>query len=550
MNAELRQRVQFPAMVAAKRGPRALAETPQVIVGTIHSVKGGQADVVYLFPDLSPGRRRAIPARRPAARFRDPAVLCGRDARPRKALHLRARKQYGDFYLIGFIDLPMDLKEGNLLRALTGGAQLKQRVQHPEVHERQDRGNPYWFFRYRKDEILPDGSIKTTRPFYNLGTSRGKGSKSHKEACIERDRFLAGLNAAPTKTEAAVQAQKEKLPEPGDILFGKLAALWRKNYVEKVAAGRHMVTRPTREVYRNALENHILPKWKNTRLVDLRSRLVLEWLQDETDSWHMMAQLRGVMSGIITKAIEWEILPETFGNPIHRVKLPRKWEVREKRILNEEQTAQVLARLDSEPNLLICETCLDTGTRISEVTGLMIKHVDLEKGTIQIAQRAWHCDIDVPKTEKGKRVLALGGLTPRYKEWIGSLRHHGPDAFVFPQPRDHTQPRWDSGVRHALKAAARSVKPEGAKWDDPGLDFPGFGPHSLRRANITWRQEVGGSAIETSKIAGHSSTSMTDEYTLVGLKRQDELTRRIQEKRAKAAKKAMKVVEIKKGAAA
>jgi superfamily I DNA/RNA helicase len=27
--------------------------TPQVVVGTIHSVKGGQADVVYLFPDLS-----------------------------------------------------------------------------------------------------------------------------------------------------------------------------------------------------------------------------------------------------------------------------------------------------------------------------------------------------------------------------------------------------------------------------------------------------------------------------------------------------------------
>jgi superfamily I DNA/RNA helicase len=30
-----------------------LLETPQVVVGTIHSVKGGQADVVYLFPDLS-----------------------------------------------------------------------------------------------------------------------------------------------------------------------------------------------------------------------------------------------------------------------------------------------------------------------------------------------------------------------------------------------------------------------------------------------------------------------------------------------------------------
>jgi DNA helicase II / ATP-dependent DNA helicase PcrA len=30
-----------------------LIETPKVIVGTIHSVKGGEADVVYLFPDLS-----------------------------------------------------------------------------------------------------------------------------------------------------------------------------------------------------------------------------------------------------------------------------------------------------------------------------------------------------------------------------------------------------------------------------------------------------------------------------------------------------------------
>jgi hypothetical protein len=40
-------------------------------------------------------------------------------------------------------------------------------------------------------------------------------------------------------------------------------------------------------------------------------------------------------------------------------------------------------------------------------------------------------------------------------------------------------------------------KPRGA--------FPGLGPHSFRPANITWRQEVGGSSIEASKIAGHTS---------------------------------------------
>jgi integrase len=89
----------------------------------------------------------------------------------------------------------------------------------------------------------------------------------------------------------------------------------------------------------------------------------------------------------------------------------------------------VLAKLYGEAKLLICETCLDTGTRISEVTGLMVKHVDLEKGTIQIAQRNWRMDIDAPKTEKGKRVLALGALLPRYKGWIAGLKYHGPEGY-------------------------------------------------------------------------------------------------------------------------
>jgi hypothetical protein len=88
-----------------------------------------------------------------------------------------------------------------------------------------------------------------------------------------------------------------------------------------------------------------------------------------------------------------------------------------------------------------------------------------------------------------------------------------------------------------LKQAARSIKPKDAAKDDAGLDFLGFGPHSLRRANITWRQEVGGSSIETSKIAGHASTAITEEYTLVGLHHQDELTRLIQTKRARATRK-------------
>lgn len=245
-------------------------------------------------------------------------------------------------------------------------------------------------------------------------------------------------------------------------------------------------------------------------------------LQDESGSWYMMTDLRNIMSGIFTKAQEWEVLPDTFANPITRVKLPKKWQVYEKRILTEEETVRVLARM-KDPHRLICEICTATGARISEVTGLQIRHVSIQRACIRIAQRHWRGDIDEPKTAQSKRTLTLGTLTERLKGWIEWLDQKSPDAWLFPQPSGK-KPMWDSGVRAALKEAAAGE----------ACDFAGFGLHSLRRANITWRQEVGGSSIEASRIAGHASTRMTEEYTVVQLKRQEELTRRIQAKLAAA----------------
>ena len=43
----------YPAAVARGSGPAALMDPPLVTVGTVHSVKGGQADVVYLCPSVS-----------------------------------------------------------------------------------------------------------------------------------------------------------------------------------------------------------------------------------------------------------------------------------------------------------------------------------------------------------------------------------------------------------------------------------------------------------------------------------------------------------------
>lgn len=80
------QALQFPLRVAQKQGVKVLEEQPRLIVGTIHSVKGGEADRVWVFPDLSPSgyddfltddaatRRQFYVA---VTRAREDLVLCG-----------------------------------------------------------------------------------------------------------------------------------------------------------------------------------------------------------------------------------------------------------------------------------------------------------------------------------------------------------------------------------------------------------------------------------------------------------------------------------------
>ena len=47
------QRMEFPMRILHNQGKQSLERVPQVIIGTIHSTKGGQADTVFLAPDLS-----------------------------------------------------------------------------------------------------------------------------------------------------------------------------------------------------------------------------------------------------------------------------------------------------------------------------------------------------------------------------------------------------------------------------------------------------------------------------------------------------------------
>ncbi len=97
LTASVQARTKFPVMVAHEHGPAALEETPKVVVGTIHSVKGGEADAVFLFPDLSQAGdaayQRVGPARDAVIRLFYVGVT-----RARQALYLCQRESAMAFH--------------------------------------------------------------------------------------------------------------------------------------------------------------------------------------------------------------------------------------------------------------------------------------------------------------------------------------------------------------------------------------------------------------------------------------------------------------------
>ena len=122
------------------------------------------------------------------------------------------------------------------LQALAGGLRVKARVQHPQVKPRKDREGWPWIFRYWSDEIQPDGTVKTLRKYQAVGPSKGEGAITKKQAEIERDKFLAKLNA-PT-----VEAAVEQVAATGVALFGEMAKMYEDGYLGR----ENQIAKPTR----------------------------------------------------------------------------------------------------------------------------------------------------------------------------------------------------------------------------------------------------------------------------------------------------------------
>lgn len=124
--------------------------------------------------------------------------------------------------------------------------------------------------------------------------------------------------------------------------------------------------------------------------------------------------------------------------------------------------------------------------------------------TLHVQRRQHRGDVDEPKTESSRRVRQIGALA-------GEIDRHaagrGPKDFIFT--------RRDGGLlddlqQHVFLPAAEAI----------GIYFEGFGMHTFRRLNISWRQEAGATPFEAMKAAGHGKPDTTCLYTITDEERE------------------------------
>lgn len=348
----------------------------------------------------------------------------------------------------------------SILRAIA--AMSKQRFQDPKIKQWKN-GNYYirpWV------DVLQGNTTTREKQVIQLGPDK-------RRAIAEKARVMGLIN----KGQHVLQAQTTL-----DMLLVEYS-----KHIAKLGYA-------TQQKYETHLNSKIVPRWGKCQLSEITTLEAQNWLDSLKLSWNTKTDIRNIMSGIFTKAVQWGFWQQR--NPLQDVFVGRKTTVWKRRKLTIDETRALLAELDPVPRV-VSMVALFTTLRISEILGLQEKHLNFSNENISVEQRFYRGDLDTTKTDKSTRTVTMSGLT----EYLRSLCIGDPEHFIF---QSHESCHSDENLRkrHLTPAAKRL-----------GLYQRGFGFHSLRREAITEIGQAVGPQIIMS-MAGHTKMDLTMLYTL------------------------------------
>ena len=326
-----------------------------------------------------------------------------------------------------------------------------------------------------------------------------------------RSKRIGTKQEFPTKAAAWKKVESLEIQQPktqdGDTV---------RSVITRYEAERMPSRQSTARVYRSFLNNHILPKWGDTRIQDVQPRPVELWLRELPLSPKSKTHVRSLMHGLVEFAM-WSGMLDISRNPMSLVQnTGATRRVRKARSLTAEQFHALLEELH-EPFATMALLCVCLGLRISEALALRWADVDWLGSRLCVQRGIVEQVVADVKTEGSARTFNLTGeLLGRLKTWKQRSDFSGAADWIFASPiKLGRLPYSYTGVWRELVRAAEAAK------------IGHLGTHSFRHTHRSWLDAVGTSVAVQQKMMRHADirTTMniygdvvTDEMNTAGIK--------------------------------
>ena len=273
---------------------------------------------------------------------------------------------------------------------------------------------------------------------------------------------------------------------------GAKKALAKSIPLSSELAAKHLESFKSRKSYEDVesvMRVHILPRWGKTRLTDMNSRAVAQWLGEKRAQGLAPAsveKIRVILGRSFVLGASWDI-PGTDKNPARNIPRAPIQNARE-RFLTPEETVRLKAAVVASQNTQlqhIVGLLLLTGARLRELLDAKIEHVDVER-------RSWF--IPTSKTGRSRHVplstpaLAIIEKLPRFKNC----------PYLVPNP-DTKLPY--VSIKGAWGTAIKEAK------------LPGLRLHDLRHSAASCMVNSGVDLFAVGKVLGHANYQSTQRYS-------------------------------------
>lgn len=319
------------------------------------------------------------------------------------------------------------------------------------------------------------------RTYYLRYEDAGGRQKQHKIGRYEDITFAAAKKMAqrlrsevvmggdPGATKAAIKA----VP-----LYAELAAMHMAD------AKLHQRSYSTTEAY---CRNHIVARWGKTRLTDIDTRSIAQWLASKRDAGLAPAtvlKIKMIFSRSFELGARWGV-PGCDKNPVRAVQSKPVNNARQRYVTAEEGARLIKAAETSRnPQLAaIVQLLLLTGMRVSELLSARWADVDLDRRTLF-----------VPTSKTGR-----SRYVPLAQAAVNVIETLAPGEFLFPNPRDPAKHL--TTIKHGWQTAR----------DAAGLQDLRI--HDLRHSAASFMVNSGIDLFAVGKVLGHANVASTARYS-------------------------------------